>query len=202
MDNGARVEQFITEHGLPLLFVAIAVESFGIPIPGEATLIAFGVLASQGHYAIEVVILVAAAGAIVGDNLGYELIGRKGGHALLHRSKRLGAWADKVLPRGEAIMARHGGKTVFFGRFVAVLRYTVAWIAGITGMEWRRFLGWNALGGICWATLVGLTSYWGGQALADEIERDGVLVAVVAAVGLVIAWLIYRRVERRVSEEL
>ena len=76
---------FFLHNGLPLLFAAVAIESFGIPVPGETALIAFGVLASQGHYSIVVVIAVAAAAAIIGDNLGYLLIGRWGGRRLFER---------------------------------------------------------------------------------------------------------------------
>ena len=84
------VTHFFTHHGLPLLFAVVMLESFGIPLPGETALIAFGVLASQGHYSIVVVIAVAAAAAIIGDNLGYELIGRHGGRRAL---RALGAVA-------------------------------------------------------------------------------------------------------------
>ena len=69
---------FFIHHGLPLLFAVVMIESFGIPLPGETALITFGVLASEGHYSIVDVIAVAAAAAIVGDNLGYWLIGRLG----------------------------------------------------------------------------------------------------------------------------
>src|SRR5205814_3828246 len=110
---------FFTDHGLPLLFLAVAIESFGVPVPGETALIAFGVLASQGHYSIASVIGIAAAGAIVGDNVGYWLIGRLGGRALFRRWRWLNQYSDRVLPRAEALMERHGGKTVFFGRFVS-----------------------------------------------------------------------------------
>src|SRR5436309_5940052 len=125
---------FITDHGLPLLFAVVMIESFGIPLPGETALIAFGVLAAQGHYSIASVIAVAAAGAIVGDNLGYWLIGRLGGRALFRRWHWLHQYSERVLPRAESLMARHGGAAVFFGRFVAILRYTIAWVAGLTGM--------------------------------------------------------------------
>src|SRR3989440_1221673 len=164
---------FFTNNGLPLLFAVVLIESFGIPVPGETALIAFGVLAAQGHYSIASVIAIAAAGAIVGDNLGYWLIGRFGGRALFRRWRWLNQYSDRVLPRAESLMARHGGKTVFFGRFVSILRYTVAWVAGLSRMSWWRFLFWNAAGGIAWATAVGLISYYGGQAVADPIQRYG-----------------------------
>jgi membrane protein DedA with SNARE-associated domain len=196
------VTHFFTHHGLPLLAVVVALESFGIPLPGETALIAFGVLASQHHYGIEWVILTAAAGAIVGDNLGYLLIGRLGGRALFRRWRWLNRYADRVLPRAEGLMARHGGKTVFFGRFVSILRYTVAWIAGLSHMEWWRFLFWNAAGGIAWATAVGLLAYYAGRGAADAIERYGLFAAVAIAVGLALGWLVLRRARARAEGRL
>src|SRR5213082_2614697 len=142
---------FFTSHGLPLLFVVVMLESFGIPLPGETALIAFGVLASQGNYRIEWVIVVAAAAAIIGDNLGYWLIGRWGGRELFDRWRWSRSYADRVLPRAEELVRKHGGKVVFFGRFIAILRFTAAWIAGLGRMHWLYFLFWNAAGGIAWA---------------------------------------------------
>jgi membrane protein DedA with SNARE-associated domain len=192
---------FVTDHGLPLLFLAVMIESFGIPVPGETALIAFGVLASEGHYSIASVIAVAAAGAIVGDNLGYWLIGRVGGRALFRRWRWLHQYSERVLPRAEKLMAHYGGAAVFFGRFVAILRYTVAWVAGLSRMPWWRFLFWNAAGAIVWATAVGLIAYYGGKAVADTIARYGVYAGIGIAVAIVVGWLglrfAHRRVERR-----
>jgi membrane protein DedA with SNARE-associated domain len=196
------VTHFITSHGLPLLFAVVMIESFGVPVPGETALIAFGVLASQGHYSIWAVIAVAAAGAIIGDNLGYWLIGRLGGRALFRRWGWLNQYGDRVLPRTESLMARHGGKTVFFGRFVSILRYTVAWIAGLSHMRWWRFLFWNAAGGIVWATSVGLLAYWGGKALADAIQRDGLYVAAGLAFAFAGGWLALHFARRRLEQRL
>ena len=192
---------FITHHGLPLLFLVVMIESFGVPLPGETALILFGVLASQGHYNIAVVIAVAAAGAIVGDNLGYWIIGRWGGRALFRRWGWLRRYSDRVLPRAEELMAKHGGKTVFFGRFITVLRYTAAWVAGLGRMHWVTFLFWNAAGGIAWATLVGLVAYYGGQSAADAIARYGIYAFGVIAGILILFFLVThfgkRRIERR-----
>ena len=193
---------FFTHHGLPLLSVVVMIESFGIPLPGETALIAFGVLASQGHYRIEWVIVAAAAGAIVGDNLGYWLIGRLGGRTLFRRWRWLNTYADRVLPRAEALMERHGGKTVFLGRFVSVLRYTVAWIAGLSRMGWWRFLFWNAAGGIVWATAVGLIAYYSGRAAADAIQRYGLYAAAAVAVAIALGWITVRRARRRAEKRL
>lgn len=190
MNSLFSLTHFFTSHGLPLLFAVVLLESFGIPLPGETALIAFGILASQGHYSIAWVIVVAAAGAIVGDNLGYWVIGRWGGRALFERWAFLRRYSERFLPAAERLMARHGGKTVFFGRFVTVLRYTAAWVAGIGRMKWWKFLFWNAAGGIIWATAVGLVSYYSGHAAADAIQRYGIYAAGGIAVLLVIGWFV------------
>ena len=193
------VTSFFTQHGLPLLFVVVMLESFGIPLPGETALIAFGVLAAQGHYPIEWVIVIAAAAAIVGDNLGYWLIGRLGGRALFERWGWLRRYADRVLPRAEGIMKRHGGKTVFFGRFIAILRFTAAWVAGLGRMHWWKFLFWNAAGGIAWAATVGLVAFWAGKAAADAIQRYG-LFAAAGVVALALIGFIALQIGKRYFE--
>jgi membrane protein DedA with SNARE-associated domain len=99
-------------------------------------------------------------------------------------------------------MQRHGGKTVFFGRFVAVLRVGAAAVAGLAHMPWWRFVFWNASGGIVWATAVGLAAYYGGKAVADAIQRYGLYAAGVLLVGLVIGALVLRRVKNRVEGSL
>jgi membrane protein DedA with SNARE-associated domain len=196
------VTHFFTHHGLPLLFVVVMLESFGVPLPGETALIAFGVLASQGNYSIVWVIVVTATAAIVGDNLGYWLIGRLGGRALFARWGWLRRYSERVLPAAERIMDRHGGKTVFFGRFVAILRFTAAWVAGLGRMRWWKFLFWNALGGIIWATAVGLVAYYSGHAAANAIGRYGIFAAIGIVATLVVVIVGYRAAGRRVERRL
>jgi membrane protein DedA with SNARE-associated domain len=179
----------LVSYGLVFLFLAVAIESAGVPIPGETALVSAAVFASQhAHFSIVWVIVVAAAGAIIGDNVGYTL-GRIGGRRLVERIGPL----RKELPRGERFFDKHGGKTVFLGRFVAFLRITAAWLAGLTKMHWLEFFAWNASGGIVWATAVGVTAYYAGKAAADAIGRYGLYVggAAVAAglVALGVVWL-------------
>jgi membrane protein DedA with SNARE-associated domain len=199
----ASTTSFLHAHNdwaLPLLFALVALESFGLPLPGETALIACGVIASQGDLSIVAVIVVAAAAAIIGDNLGY-VAARKGGRKLLMRYRVTRGVAERYLPRGERFFAKHGGKAVFLGRFVAVLRVTAAWCAGLARMHWWSFLGWNAAGGIVWATLIGLLAYYLGEAVAKLIGPFGLIAAggvvVLAAAGFFIA----RRLERRVLDE-
>jgi membrane protein DedA with SNARE-associated domain len=182
------VEHLLTSVGLGLLFVLIMLESAGIPLPGETALIAAGLLAAKGRYEIWEVIVIAAAAAIVGDNLGYW-VARIWGLRLMDRFERLRRFGDRALPPAERFFKAHGGKTVFIGRFVAILRFTAAWMAGATKMDWWRFFFWNAAGGICWAVGVGLLAYYGGKAAADAFDRYGLIgaavLAVVAVAGLV-----------------
>jgi membrane protein DedA with SNARE-associated domain len=175
----ASLESFIAQHNqwaMLVLFVLLALESFGLPVPGETALIACSVLASQGSLSIVTVLVVASTAAIFGDNAGYW-VARTGGRTWLERHRLTRAYAEKYIPKGERFFARHGGKAVFFGRFIAVLRVTSAWIAGISHMDWWRFLAWNAAGGVVWATLIGLISYYLGDAAASALGRYGLLAA-------------------------
>jgi membrane-associated protein len=158
-----------TNLGYVALAGLVGFETMGIPLPGETALIAAGVLASDGHLKIELVVLVAAGAAIVGDNVGFW-VGRRGGRKLLELPGPLARHRERLLVRGEAIFRRHGGKTVFFGRWFSGLRIASAWLAGINRMAWGEFLVYNALGGIAWAISVGLLAYWAGHS-ADEVLK-------------------------------
>ena len=196
----ASITSFIDAHSqlaLLLMFVLLALESFGLPLPGETALIACAVLASQGALPHAWVIVVAILAAVIGDNLGYW-VARRGGRQLLYRYRLTHRYAEQYLPRGERFFARHGGKAVFLGRFVAVLRVTAAWCAGLSRMHWWRFLAWNAAGGIVWATGVGLIAYYLGDAAAHAIGRYGLFAAGGALVLAGLGYLIVRRLERRV----
>jgi membrane protein DedA with SNARE-associated domain len=192
------VTHFIEDYGLIFLFGIVCLESAGAWLPGETALIAAAIYASNGHLTITGVIAVAAAAAIIGDNIGYWL-GREGGRRLLYRYAFLRRFAERVMPPAERFFARHGGKAVFFARFFGGLRVTGAWMAGITRMTWWRFLFWNAAGGIVWAVGVGLIAFYGGHAAADVIEDyglyGGIAVAVLVVIGLVALHVLRRRVE-------
>lgn len=172
----------------------VGAESAGVPVPGETSLIAAAVLASQGHLSLPLVIAVAAGSAIVGDNIGYA-IGRRGGHWLLTRPGRWQRSRTRLLERGEVFFARHGAKAVFLGRWVPWLRITAAWLAGANRMPWPRFLLWNALGGVAWATSVGVAAYLLGKAAAAVLGAAGLaLLALIVAGGVVV--LVVRRRRR------
>jgi undecaprenyl-diphosphatase len=177
--------------GYLLLFALVGAESMGVPVPGETALITAGVLASHGQFKIQLVIAVAAAGAIVGDNLGY-LIGRTGGRRLLERPGFLERHRRAILRKGEPFFQRHGPKAVFLGRWFAGLRIAAAWLAGINRMPWHVFLFWNALGGIAWATSVGLLAYYLGPTVERVFKYIGVAGVAVLAL-LAVGYLAWRR---------
>ncbi len=168
-------------YGLIILFALVAVECCGIPLPGETALITASVLAAGGKFNIVEVIAVAAAAAIVGDTAGYW-IARSGGRALIDRIPFAQDVAEKYLPKSERFFERHGPKTVLIARFVAGLRITIAWLAGLSHMPWPRFFVYNAAGGILWATAIGLAAYLFGKRVVDAVTHYGFY----AVIGLVI----------------
>ena len=191
----------LATYGYWAVFVFIAIESMGIPFPGETMLLVAAIYAGTTHrLSILLVIVAAASGAILGDNLGF-IIGRVGGYRLLRRYGHYIRLDERKLKLGQYLFMKHGGKVVFFGRFVAVLRAWAAFLAGTNRMRWPGFLLFNALGGIVWATLFGL----GGYYLGDSIHRLTGPVAIactVLATLVIIAFLIFvHRNEQRLEAE-
>jgi len=192
------VSQLISTAGYPLLFLIVMSESSGLPVPGETGLIAASVLASQGKLQIGLVIGLAAAAAIVGDNIGY-VIGRKGGRWLLERPGAFEHQRQEVLRVGEPFFQLHGPKAVFFGRFLLGLRVWASWLAGATRMPWRSFVLWNALGGITWAVAIGLIAYYLGHSAGNVIEAFGLFGLAAVLLAIVSAFVLHRRHRQRVA---
>jgi len=181
-----------------VLFTVVAAESSGLPVPGETSLIAAAILASQHQgLSIEIVIAVAALGAIIGDNIGYVL-GRRAGRHLLTRDGRWMEHRRRFLVQGEAFFAKHGSKAVFLARWVPGLRVVGSWLAGANHMRWRTFLLWNALGGIAWAATIGLAAYLLGHVAATIVRDFGLIGLSAVVLGVVAAFVVHRwRVRRR-----
>jgi membrane protein DedA with SNARE-associated domain len=183
-----------TDLGYGVLFVLILIESAGVPVPGETSLITAGVLASAGQLSLSIVIGVASGAAIVGDNLGY-FVGYRAGHWALTRPGRWSRARRHILDDGEQFFGHHGGKTVFFGRWLPVLRFTAALLAGTNEMPWRRFVLFNALGGLAWAATIGSSAYVLGAQASTLVEAIGLggLLALILTVGGHLAWRRSRR---------
>ncbi|MCL5960327.1 MAG: DedA family protein [Chloroflexi bacterium] len=189
--------------GYLAVFVFVLMESSGIPLPGETMLLTAAVYAGLGHLSIQWVISLAVGGAIVGDNLGY-LAGRVGGYRLVRRYGKFIHLSEERLARVEKFYRHHGNKTVFFGRFFAVLRTWAAFLAGLNRMPWPEFLLFNATGGILWAVIYGILGYKLAQnlPLLQNVIQDwkigSVFLVVVAAI-VVAVIVLERRWLRRVG---
>lgn len=164
--SNASVLHLVQAYGLWVVFVGVMLESVGVPLPGETVLVTAALIVGATHqFTIVEVIAVAAVAGMIGDNIGF-LIGRSIGLRLLGRYGRFVRLTEGRLILGQYLFLRHGGKIVFFGRFVALLRTFAALLAGANRMPWRRFVVMNALGAICWASLIG----GGAYILGDRIR--------------------------------
>jgi len=190
--------------GYPAVTLFVMIESSGIPFPGETMLLLASFYAAiDQQLQLPIIIASAALGAIVGDNLGYYA-GRTSGRALVERFGRYFFLKPQHLDRAEQFFAKHGDKTVFFGRFVAILRTWSAFLAGVNHMPCRTFLIYNGAGGILWATIYGTLGYLAGRLLHDnfaQVERLartlGWIGAGLAVVALVAIFVIYRLLRAR-----
>jgi membrane protein DedA with SNARE-associated domain len=157
--------------GYPAVTLFIMIESAGIPFPGETMLLLASFYAAIDHHLQEPIIIACAAlGAIAGDNIGFY-VGRRGGRAFVERYGKYVFLKPQHLERAEKFFAKHGDKTVFFGRFVAVLRAWAAFLAGVNCMQWRTFFFFNATGGILWATIFGILGYLAGHVFHDNFQQ-------------------------------
>jgi membrane protein DedA with SNARE-associated domain len=183
-----------------LLPAIIGLESMGVPSPGETALVLAAVLASQGKLQIWLVILIGVSSAIIGDNLGYWL-GRRFGRDVLEAPGPLYERRTRVIAMGDRFFAKHGPKAVFFARWIALVRFAAAWLAGINEMRFIEFFAWNALGGITWGITYGLVGYYAGSAAADAITSFGIYAFVGLAVLFVGGYALVRWRERRAADD-
>ena len=179
-----------------LLPAVVGLESMGVPSPGETALVLAAVLASQHKLNIVLVIVIGVASAILGDNIGYWL-GRKLGREVLTARGPFLRHRVRAINAGQVFFDRHGGKAVFLGRWVAIVRIAAAWLAGINRMRFSHFFLWNALGGITWGTAIGLAGYFGGNAAAHAFEQVGLIGAIVIAAALLVVWATFHIRRRR-----
>jgi membrane protein DedA with SNARE-associated domain len=191
--------------GYPAVVLFIMIESAGVPFPGETMLLlASFYSAVDGQLQLPIIISCAAFGAIVGDNLGY-FAGRTGGRALIDRYGKYLFLKPRHIARAERFFEKYGDQTVFFGRFISILRTWSAFLAGVNHMHWRNFLIYNAAGGISWAIVYGLIGYFAGrifqydfgavERLARNISWGFAILVVIAAI--VIFLFIRRRRKQR-----
>ena len=195
------LDHLFSEYGYAVVGIGVMLEATGLPLPGESLMIAAALYAAATHRLdIFVIVPVAAVGAIVGDQIGY-FIGRSIGFRVLARWGRQIGLSEERLELGRYLFRRYGGRVVFLGRFVAVLRTFVALLAGANQMAWHSFLMWNALGGVGWTSLYGFGAYVLGDAVKRVSGPVGLAMAVVGAIALVCGLVFVKRNERRLLDE-
>ncbi|WP_428486573.1 DedA family protein [Rhodopila sp.] len=199
--SGHALHGLLHQYGYPVIFLGILLESLGLPLPGESLMIAAAIYAATSH-ALNIFILVpvAACGAIAGDQIGY-FIGYSVGFRVLARWGRKLGLTDERLQVGRFLFRRYGGRVVFLGRFIAILRTFAAVLAGANRMRWHSFLLWNALGGIAWTSLYGFGAYGLGDAVKRISGPAGIGLAVVGGAALLCAVIYVKRNESRLMDE-
>jgi membrane protein DedA with SNARE-associated domain len=191
------LESLFAQHGYLIMAALIGGESAGLPLPGETSLLAGAVEAQRGVLSLPWVMAVAAAAAMVGDNLGYLIGSRAGRPALLRYGRFFHIRATQMLVL-DYYFSRHGAKTVFFGRWVTVLRVGAALFAGASSMPWRSFLLWNALGSVAWAVSVSLLGFFFAASVGAVRGVVGYLGIVAFFAAFVVMFFVLRRINRQV----
>ena len=190
----------IATYGYLAVFAFVGIESIGISFPGETALVTAAIYAgTTGQLSIALIIAAAAAGAIIGDNIGFG-IGHWGGYRLLVRYGTYIRLDQAKLKVGRYLFLKHSGKVVFFGRFVSVLRTYAAFLAGTNRMKWWRFLVFNAAGGIVWATVFGLGAYYLGNGIERLSKPVGIAFVVAAVIAVAAAFFLVRRSQTHLEE--
>ena len=196
-----QIMNLIEAYGYVGVGFVVGLESIGLPFPGEIALVSAAIYAgTSNHLTIAYVILAAFAGAVLGTSLGFWL-GREIGFPFIVRYGPHVGLTELRIKMAQYLFWRHGGKVVFFGRFVAVMRALAGFLAGASRMPWGRFLVFNVAGAAVWAGLYGVAAY----TLGDEVRRlSGRIgtVMLVLAVGAIVSGVIFlRRREKALATE-
>ncbi len=199
--DGTWVQHITASYGYAAIFVIVMLESAGIPLPGETILVSAAAIAGSRHSLhLGYIIAAAAGGAIIGDNIGFW-VGREFGTTLLAKWGYLVGLDERKRKLGQYLFARHGGKIVFFGRFVALLRAFAALLAGTNRLSPLRFFFFNAAGGIVWATVFGTGAYVLGEGIRRVAGPFGWAALIIAALCAAILWRYYKKNEQRFLAE-
>jgi membrane protein DedA with SNARE-associated domain len=193
------IGHLLHQYSYALIFGIIALECAGIILPGETVLVTASLYAAHGHLNILLVLASAAAGATLGNVVGYTLGRLVGQRVLAQHGWRIGL-NDRRLALGRYMFALHGGKMVFFSRFAAVLRSFTAVLAGANLMAWRPFLLWSVAGGIVWPCVTGSVVFALGNAARQLSGPASIVFGLVAAIVVLIALVLARRNEDRLTE--
>jgi membrane protein DedA with SNARE-associated domain len=195
------LDHLLSHVGYAAVFAFVMVESLGVPFPGETMVITAALYGSLTHHLLAgLVWATAAAGAIVGDNIGYA-IGYWGGYRLLRRHGSKLHVDEAKLKVGRLLFDRHGGKVVFFGRFVSILRTYAAFLAGVNRMAWHRFFLFNAAGAVVWSGIYAMGFYYAGNTLKQFRGPVDLALGIAAAVAIIVFFVWARRHTKQLEEE-
>jgi membrane protein DedA with SNARE-associated domain len=195
------VQHLLANYSYAAILLIVMLESAGVPMPGETILVSAAAYAGHEHSLdIKFVIAAAAGGAILGDNIGFW-VGREYGTSLLSKWGYLIGLDERKRKLGRYLFARHGGKIVFFGRFIALLRALAAVLAGANGLSPWRFFLFNAAGGIVWATTFGLGGYLLGEGIRRIAGPFGWALLIGAIAFAIVLWRYYKKHEERFLTE-
>src|SRR5256714_7146297 len=186
------IEQYMLAYGYWAVFFGVMRENAGLPIPGEAILLVAGYFASTGVFRVPLVMLVAATGAVIGDNIGFA-IGHHFGRGFLLKVGRFFFLTPKRFEHMENYFKSHGNKTILVARFITGLRVFAALLAGASKMPWRVFVVYNVAGAVLWSVVITMLGYLFGQSLpllVKWVGRSGTLLLIVAAVTGIVVWRI------------
>jgi membrane protein DedA with SNARE-associated domain len=189
------IEHYMLVYGYWAVFFGVMLENAGVPVPGETILLIAGYFASTGEFNIALVMIIAASGAIVGDNIGFA-IGHHYGRGFLLRVGRFFFLTPKRLEHMENYFERYGNKTILVARFITGLRVFAALLAGASRkMPWRVFVLYNMAGAILWSVVITTLGYLFGASLpllVKWVGRSGTILLIAAVVIGVIAWRVRR----------
>ena len=195
--------EYFSHYGYWVVFFGVMLENAGLPIPGETILLAAGFFASLGHFNIAIVMIVAAVGAMLGDNAGYA-IGRKLGRAALERYGRRVGLSAALLGRFDHFFLKNGNRTIFFARFITGLRVFAALLAGAAAMPWRMFLLYNSAGAVVWAIVITLAGYFFGKSwhVLERVVGGFGAAALIAVVIVLIILIVRKRRNSRAADDV
>lgn len=191
------IEHYMLIYGYWAVFFGVMLENAGLPIPGETILLVAGYFCSQGEFELPLVMLIAASGAVVGDNIGFA-VGHHFGRGILLRFGKFVFLKPKRIEQMENYFESHGNKTILVARFITGLRVFAALLAGASKMRWRIFFIYNVAGAVLWSVVITTLGYLFGQSLpllVKWVGRSGTILLIAAIVAAVIVWRI--RVSRR-----
>jgi undecaprenyl-diphosphatase len=194
---------YLQQFGYPTLFIITFLETsafLGLIAPGEAVIVLCGFYAYRGVLDVELVALISIVGAILGDQVGY-LLGKTYGHGLVRRFGKYFLFSEKRLVATERFYAKHGGKTVFIGRFMSILRSFGPVVAGISRMRYRTFLAWSVASCVVWGITFTLIGYFFGKSweVIEGYMGWGGAVGFVLGV-LAVLWFLHRKREKELEE--